>query len=240
MRLSWRPTLSHRWAVLAAGLTVAAAWPATAHAQPRTQPQPQPKTLSAEDGKGTVDAVVPGMLRLRLKGGEFWNVVPAPNATVSVVGTAAREMLQPGQFVSCSLTLDEFGKVAAPVAQITFPGGGLPGVVAGGLGLAESGAKRVPGRRDAGTYLVSGPIKLVSDDVVTVQAGRERFDITVSAETELLVKTTNYSLAAPGDEVEVEGLYINKGALQATTLSITLANPVTPPSKNRGPKRPAK
>ena len=236
MRLSWSPTLPHHWAVLAAGLTLAAVWPGSAHGQPR----PQPKTLSAEDGKGTVDAVVPGMLRLRLKGGEFWNVVPAPNAQVSVVGTAAREMLQPGQFVSCSLMLDEFGKVAAPVAQVTFPGGGLPGVVAGGLGIAEQGAKRVPGKRDPGTYLVSGPIKFVNDDVVTVQAGRERFDITVSAETELLVKTTNYSLATPGDQVEVEGLYLTRGALQATTLSITLANPVTPPTKNRGPKRPAK
>ncbi len=236
MRLSWRPTPSHRWAALAACLTVAAAWPGTAHAQAR----PQPKTLSAEDGKGTVDAVMPGMLRLRLKGGEFWNVVPAPNAQVSVVGTASREMLQPGQFVSCSLMLDEFGKVAAPVAQIMFPGGGLPSVVAGGLGIAEQGAKRVPGKRDPGTYLVSGPIKLVNDDVVTVQAGRERFDITVSAETELLVKTTNYALATPGDQVEVEGLFMSKGALQATTLSITLANPVTPPTKTRGPKRPAK
>jgi len=54
------------------------------------------------------------------------------------------------------------------------------------------------------------------------------------------VKTTNYALATPGDQVEVEGLFITKGALQATTLSITLTNPVTPPTKNRGPKRPAK
>jgi hypothetical protein len=236
MRLSRRPTPSSRWAVFAAGLLAMAVWPGPAVAQPR----PQPKTLSAEDGKGTVDAVMPGMIRLRLKGGEFWNVVPAPNARVSVVGTAAREMLQPGQFVSCSLMLDEFGKVAAPAAQITFPGGGLPGVVAGGLGLAEPGAKRVPGKREAGTYLVSGPIKLVADDVVTVQAGRDRFEITVPPETELLVKTTNYTLATPGDEVEVEGLYIQKGQLQATTLSITLANPLTPPTKNRGSKRPAK
>jgi len=76
--------------------------------------------------------------------------------------------------------------------------------------------------------------------VVTVQAGRDRFDITVPPETELLVKTTNYTLATPGDQVEVEGIYIQKGQLQATTLSITLANPVTPPTKSRGPKRPAK
>jgi hypothetical protein len=227
------PSPIHRLHLLAVLLGAVIAWPGTAAGQ-------QPQKLSAEDGKGTVDAVAPGMLRLRLKGGEFWNVVPAPNASVSVVGTAAREMLQPGQFVSCSLALDEFGKVSAPVPQIIFPGGGMPGVVAGGLGIAEPGAKRVAGKRPAGTYLVSGPIKLVEDDIVTVQAGRDRFEIPVPAETELLVKTTNFSLASAGDQVEVEGLYVRKGELQATTLAITLANPVTPPSKNRGPRRPAK
>lgn len=236
MRLPSSPMSAHGWPLFAAAMIGMAAWPPGAQAQPGQQPQ----KLSGEDGKGTVDAVGPGMLRLRLKGGEFWTVVPAPNATVTVVGTAAREMLQPGQFVSCSLALDEFGKVAGPVPQILFPGGGTPGVVAGGLGIAEPGAKRISGKRPAGTYLVSGPIKLATDDMVTVQAGRDRFEIPVTAETELLVRTANYSLASAGDQVEVEGLYIRKHELQATTLAITLAKPVTPPSKNRGPKRPAR
>jgi hypothetical protein len=236
MRLPSPPTTSRRWAVLAAVLAAGLAWPCTASAQPRQQP----KKLGGEDGKGTVDAVAPGMIRLRLKGGEFWTVVPAPDATVTVVGTAAREMLQPGQFVACSLTLDAFGKVAAPVTQILFPGGGMPGVVAGGLGIPEAGAKRMPGRRPAGTYLVSGPIKLVTDDVVTVQAGRDRFEFPVPAETELVVRTTNFGIASSGDQVEVEGLYINKGELQASSLAITLASPLTPPAKTRGPKRPVR
>lgn len=236
MRLPSSPMSSQRWALFAAVLAAVTAWASTTAAQPGQQPQ----KLSGEDGKGTVDAIAPGMLRLRLKGGEFWTVVPAPTATVTVVGTAAREMLQPGQFVSCSLTLDESGKVSAPVSQIMFPGGGTPGVVAGGLGIAEPGAKRIAGRRPAGTYLVSGLIKLATDDTVTVQAGRDRFDIPVPADAELVVRTTNYALASAGDQVEVEGLYIRKGELQATSLAITLASPVTPPAKNRGPKRPAR
>ncbi|MFM8892763.1 MAG: hypothetical protein ACKOTB_14300, partial [Planctomycetia bacterium] len=132
----WLPVVA--WAML---VTVGQ----EACAQPGRGPQPQ--KLSAEDGTGTIDAIGPGVLRLRLKGGEFWAVVPAPGAQVTVTGVASRQMLQPGQFVSCSLNLDEFGKVTAAPAQVIFPGGGTPGGVAGGLGIAEPGAKRGSGRR---------------------------------------------------------------------------------------------
>lgn len=198
---------------------------------------PQPQRLTAEDGQGTVDAIGPGMLRLRLKGGEFWAVVPAPGAQVKVTGVASRQMLQPGQFVSCSLTLDEFGKVTDPPAQVIFPGGGTPGVVAGGIGVAEPGAKRVSGRRPAGTYLVLGTIKSVAEDAITVQAGKDRFEIPVPDGVELIVQTNNIGLAATGDAVEVEGLYVRRGELQATNLSIKLEQPVAPPAKGRGPAR---
>jgi hypothetical protein len=201
---------------------------------------PQPQKLAADEGKGTIEAIGPGMLRLKLKGGNSWLVLPAPNAKIAVEGTAAREMLQPGQFVSCAVSLDEFGKAAEPVMQVIFPGGGAPGVVAGGLGIAEAGAKRVAGKRPAGTYLVSGTIKQVEDEAVTVQVGRERFELQVPADAALVVKTTNVALAAAGDEVEVEGLYRQPGELQATLLSIRLAKPVAPPpAKPRPGRRPA-
>lgn len=234
------PALGLPRAGAAAGLVAVAVWCGGRCDVASAQPGGQPKQLTAADGTGTVDAVAPGMLRLRLKGGEFWNVVPAANALVAVEGTATRELLQPGQFVSCSLDLDAAGKVTAPVTQVIFTGGGTPGVVAGGLGGAEPGAKRLPGRRPAGTYLVSGPIRQVTDDTITVQAGRDKFEIDVPPAAELLVRTANLAPVSPGDQVEVEGLYVRKGELQATKLSITLANPVSPPAKNKGARRTAK
>ena len=214
-------------------------WMSAAGAQQRPG-GPQPQRLAQDEGKGTVEAIGPGMLRLKLKGGNSWLVVPAPNAQITVEGTAAREMLQPGQFVSCSVSLDEFGKAPDPVMQVIFPGGGTPGVVAGGLGLAEPGAKRTAGKRPAGIYLVNGTIRQVEGEAVTVQAGRERFELQVPADASLLVKTTNVALATAGDEVEVEGLYRQPGELQATLLSIKLAKPVAPPpGKTRPGRRPA-
>jgi hypothetical protein len=224
---------------VACGCWCSLLWVSTAAAQPRPGGQ-QPQRLAADDGKGTIEAIGPGMLRLKLKGGNSWLVLPAPNAKIAVEGTASREMLQPGQFVSCAVSLDELGKAAEPVMQVIFPGGGAPGVVAGGLGIAEPGAKRVAGKRPAGQYLVSGTIRQVEDETVTVQAGREKFELQVPADATLLVKTSNVTLAAAGDEVEVEGLYLQPGELQATLLSIKLAKPVAPPpGKQRPGRRPA-
>jgi len=209
-----------------------------AHAQPPAAAG-QLKSLEKKEQIGQIIEVGPGMLQLRLpKGGTAWQAMPAPNATIEVTGKASREMLQPGQFVNCAVTLDEFGKVTEPALQVAFTDGGAPGVMAGGLGIAEAGAKRVAGKRPAGSYLLAGTIKQVEGDVVTIMAGREKFDVTVPADAELVVRSGNAALASPGDEVEVEGRYYQKGQLLVTSLKITLANPVVPPPPKNKARRP--
>lgn len=204
-------------------------------------PRGQLQTLDRETGVGTVDAVAPGMMRLKLKGNELWEVVPAPTAKIEVNGTASREMLQAGTFIVCAVDLDEMGKVTAPPVRVTFPGTGTPGITAGGLGIVAPGTKRLPGKRPPGQYIVAGPIKATTDDGITVQAGREKLDIPVPDTTELLVNTQDFSIVEAGDKVTVEGQYYRRGQLQATVLTITRVNPLTPPpAKTKGPKRPVK
>jgi hypothetical protein len=176
-------------------------------------------------------------VRLPKEGATIWMVAPAPNVRVDVTGAASREMLQQGQFVSASVSIDENGEASEPVTRLVFPGGGVPGVTTPGIG--DQGGKRLPGRRPAGMYLVSGPIKQVKDDVITIQAGREKFDVTVPETAELVVSTTDMSLVGRGDAVEVEGRYLRRGELQATSLTVRLANPVSPPPK-KGARRPEK
>jgi len=208
------------------------------HAQPPAAAG-QLKSLEKEERIGQLIEVGPGMLQLRLpKGGTAWQAMPAPNATIEVTGKASREMLQSKQFVNVTVTLDEFGKVTEPALQVAFTDGGAPGVMAGGLGIAEAGAKRVAGKRPAGSYLLAGTIKQVEGDVVTIMAGREKFDVTVPAEAELVVRSGNAALASPGDEVEVEGRYYQKGHLLVTSLKIRLANPVVPPPPKNKARRP--
>jgi hypothetical protein len=232
----WSGCVFHRHviaAALAAGLGL---MPQTIlHAQP---PGPL-KSLEKEDQHGQVIEVGPGMLKLRLpSGGNEWQAMPAPNAKIEVTGKASRDMLQPKQFVNIAITLDEFGKVTEPALQVAFTDGGAPGVMAGGLGIADAGAKRFSGKRPAGAYLLAGTIKEVEGDVVTIIAGREKFDVTVPAEAELVVRSANVSLAAPGDHVEAEGQYYQRGKLLVTSLKITLANPVMPPPPKNKARRP--
>ena len=208
-----------------------------AQAPPGQKLQPLPK----EEGMGQIAEIGPGVLQLRLPaGGNLWQAMPAPNAQIEVTGEAAREMLQPKQFVSCAVALDEFGKVTEPAGRVLFSDGGVPGVVAGGLGLAEPGAKRIANKRPAGSYTINGPIKQVEGDVITVQIGDERFNITVPQDAELVVKSTNVGIASRGDAVEVEGNFYQRGQLLVTSLKVTLANPVMPPPpKNKAARKPA-
>lgn len=207
-------------------------------AQPPGAPG-QLKSLEKEEQLGQVVEVGPGMLQLRLPtGGNLWQAMPVPNAKIEVTGKASREMLQPKQFVNCVVSLDEFGKVSEPALQLAFTDGGTPGVMAGGLGIAEAGAKRFAGKRPAGSYTLAGSIKQVEGDVITVMVGREKFDITVPPEAELVVRSANVGLASPGDRVEVEGKYYQKGQLLVSALKITLSNPVTPPPPKNKARRP--
>lgn len=206
-------------------------------AGPRLWAQEQ-RRLDRGDRAGKVMGVAPGRLQVRLtNSGDIWLVQPGPNATVEVTGSASRQLLAPKQFIQCSVELDGTGKVTAPVDTITFTGGGTPGVSAAGLDVADPKARRPAGKRPAGSYLVSGFIKTAADDAIVVQIGRERFEIPVAADTALEVRTPNLAAAAVGDDVEVEGDYVQKGQLLATSIKVVLANPLEPPQK--GKRRPA-
>jgi hypothetical protein len=199
-----------------------------------------PQRLEQADRVGTVMAIAPGRIQVRLKNsGDMWVVAAAPGASVEVTGTASREMLMPKQFVECSVDLYAFGKVTQPIGKVIFPGSGTPGVAGSASGSTDPKAKRAPGKRPAGNYLVSGFIKSVDGDTIVVQVGRDRFEIPVAADAELEVATANLAIATVGDEVELEGEYLQKGQLLASSIKVTLTNPLMPPPAKGKGKRPA-
>ena len=195
------------------------------------------QTLPPGDRTGKVMGVGPAGMQVRLlNSGKELLVAPARDASVEVTGSAAREMLAPKQFVQVAVELDDFGKVSQPVEKVTFPGGGTPGVTGAGIGAGETKGKRPPGKRPAGSYLVSGFIKSADGDGFVVQVGRDRFDIPLAPEAELEVRTANLGLATVGDDVELEGMFVQETQLLASSIKVTLANPLAPPQK--GKRRP--
>lgn len=220
-------------------LTVAAALalqPMASAQQRRYQAGPPKMTsLAKEHGKGMVAQVAPGMLMLKLQN-MTWAAMPAPGAMIEVTGPASRAMLQPKQFVNCNVMLDGLGKPSGPAEMVVLTDGGVPGVMAAGIGDSSGAGQQRRGPRPAGSYTVSGPIQSVNGDTVTVTVGRERFEIVVPEETELVVRSHNVALASEGDEVEVEGKYFQMGQLMVTSLKIMMSKPLAPPpAKARRP-----
>lgn len=201
--------------------------------------RPEAKRLAKEQREGVVIEKGAGWLVVRLprESATLWQVVPAADAKIQVVGPASRAMLAPRQFIRVAVTLDDSGKVTAPVDKVTFPGGGTPAVIAPGLGI-DGGARRVPGRRAPGLYTVNGIVREVDGDTVTVVVGKERFVFTVPADAELVVDTPMLAIVDKNDAVEVEGTYVEVGQLLASEIKVTLSKPLTPPDpKARAAKR---
>lgn len=214
--------------------------PASASAQQRPYGPRAPKmeTLAHDLRTGVIAKIGPGMLMLKLpKGGDLWAATPAPNASIEVSGPASRDMLQPKQFVSCSVALDATWKPTEPSTMVVFTEGGVPGVFAAGIdgGMAPGSRPGSP-RRAAGSYTVSGTIQKVDGDVISLLTGQNRFEITVAEDADLVLRSQNVALAAEGDEVEVDGKYFQKGQLMVTSLKISLAKAVTPQTLKRRPR----
>jgi len=225
-----REVVSYGLTVLVALLAATAAKPAWSQYQRRGPA----KTEVLKSQPGVIEAVGPGMLKVTL-GGDPWLVAPAPNAEVTVEGTAGREMLSEGQYVVADITLDDSGKSTAPVTSLTFAGGGPAGVM-GNL-VAGSPPPRPGGKRPAGAYRIAGTIESAEGESVTVKVGpRETIAITVPEDAKLLA--TSPLFASSGDQVVLSGHYQVPGRLQATKVIIKLANPVTPPPKPDKPARP--
>ena len=232
---SVRTGASVSMAMCAAAATLA--FQPTASAQQRRYQAGPPKmtSLAKEHSNGVVAQVGPGMLMLKLQN-MMWAAMPAPGAMIEVTGPASRDMLQPKQFVSCSVMLDGLGKPSGPAEMVVVTDGGAVGVMAAGVGDWTPGPQQRRGPRQAGSYTVSGPIQTVDGDTVTLAVGRERFEILVPEETELVVRSQNVTLASEGDEVEVEGKYFQPGQLMVTSLKIMMAKPLAPPpAKGRRP-----
>lgn len=190
-------------------------------------------------GKGTVDAVAGGLLKITLRS-KTWIVKPGPQCKIEVMGTAEEDCLRPGVIVRFSAEVDKKGIVAEPLEEIELtslrPGESI-GTFANSLD-SEPGTRAFPKGDEPTSLQVVGRIIKLNDRKATIATGRLNVQVELKPDVTVKYNTTDYSLAAEGDVIEVKGNYLESGAMLAEEIAITLGKPVS--SGKKLPARAAK
>ena len=215
--------------------------------------QDRPGREARVSGTGTITKLAPGVLEVESSEGDKWIVAITPRAEVSVSGTASPEFLRPGMLVKLSGTFNRKGEAVEPLKTLTVftprpqprqpqrPEEPVnPELNAIAKGLFQSNEPAPPPKKErpmrpvrtkppeevdvstAGTLAGARGGKLQ----VRTPGGVLKFELTEDAEVSLDIN--DYSVARPGDRVNLEGWYYqgDKTKVVANRLRITLSEPL--------------
>lgn len=213
----------------------------------RAQFQAPENSLSFEDS-GTIEAIEGQLIRIRDSKNDVWILSLSDDTTVSVEGTAEREVLRPTLYVQLTAEIDRKGAIKEPLEEIEI----IPTQDKTAVGLFEEddvdGTKPVK-QLAAGTYRIKGRLAIFKDGQFMVMAGKHKVTGKVNAdELEVKLKLEDFSLADRGDEVKVKAWYYdnsrpfggNPGKALAQEVVVTLAKPLEHTGKKpRQSARPA-
>ena len=196
-------------------------------------------------GTGTLVGASAGVLQVNANG-SIWRIKPIAGARIEVVGTAGPDFLRPGLFVKFQAPYDfngnNNGKALVPLTTleiITKHSGEMPGAIpADATKVAAADAKNNPPLPPtARTLVVIGQITRYKNKELTVMAGNRTLQADLDPAPTIKVHVSDPSFAHPGDQVDVDGYYLNKpGYAVANSVLITLAAPLGDPLSEFGKK----
>lgn len=192
--------------------------------------------------KGKVVELRPNLIVMQVEGGDTWLVNLDPNRVedgvryqglpdikLEVNGAETADMLRPGMIVRFEADVERKKTVAGAVSEVTLLGpdknhtfGLLPSV--GGAAAKSSDTERM---------LIVGQLSAASRGGITV-ALPENKSIKARLDPAAVVKiaSSDYSLARPGDDIELEGGYLKAPRVFAMNVKITrVAKPEKPGRK---------
>jgi hypothetical protein len=218
-------------APLAAALLLAALVAEPAAAQGFPQPQQAPQVMGVQ-GTATIEAIAQGVIKISADGGA-WLIKPDPRCKFQVLGTAEPDFLRPGQFVRFSAEFDKRGRTLTEVSEIEvfvpregYPLGLFPDSIDGFAPDGSSAGKGPMRLKVAGKLLT-----LKADGEFTVSTGGRTIRAELVAQPTVKVDLVDYTLAAPGDELEFEGYFQREGAAYATEMTVKLKKTLEGPKK---------
>ncbi len=216
----------HLSAVVCVGLALSI-WCASAHAQrSRNQQELPPANVS-----GKIVDLRRGLIQIIDDQERQYLVQVRPDATqVFVSGTAKPSFLQPRMFVRFTGKLD--GNAAEePVAELQI----FVPTEQQGVGLFRND----PTDPDAGS-VVAGQLRSLRNGKYTMAIGREAVQFELAEDVAITVDVFDYSIAKPGDAIEVRGRFVAEDKIVSDRVTIELAEPLAGPEpRKRGRSRTA-
>jgi hypothetical protein len=183
---------------------------------------------------GVIKAIRPGFIQFIASSGDVWVVqVDAKRTNTKVTGHADPSWLRRGMFVEFENRFDRRGqpKTAVTALKIFTP---TEKTQFGGTPLAERATDIVPqGEPDTINLRVTGRLMNYKDDRITVMAGSTPVTVPLSPILAIAVEVADYSLARPGDSIEVAGKYTRKGQGIADKVEIKGGAVFTAPKKQK-------
>lgn len=204
--------------------------------------------------EGTLKALQPGLLQVEAKDGELWLIkVEAKGKDLLYTAAAKADWLRPGLWIRFRASFNQRGQLESELADVTVftpredQQLGLIPEVSLGEGLFSDEQETAPKERNRNQvtpYVVAGRIASLKRGRMTVAAGNVPVTVAVPEDLRIAVEVSDYSLAQPGDRVEIQGWKypMVPGRAIANRLTINsdavLAAPT--PMPRRGAKKPAK
>lgn len=207
-------TLTFVFPLIAA--SICSLWPAEGFAQKRL------KT------KGEISAVAPGKILLTDAAGKVVTLnIRADQNVVAVQGKLALSDLKPGTFVRIEGTL-KGNVVEGELSQIKV------------LSAADGYEAGIIQDAEEQPAVVTGVIKLLKDDTLTLQAGKKRVTAKLVQEPSVIIESKDYSLVPSGALIEADGYETKNGSVNAKKVVITVGKIEKEQSKPAKTKKSAK
>jgi hypothetical protein len=173
------------------------------------------------DGAGTIEAVTAGALKVNVNGMQGV-VQPGPKCKIEVTGLADPAFLRPGLLVRFSAEVGKNGKTTAPVSTLEIVTMKRAMEEAATAAAAKKAEDAEPAAEMILAKITSIKSKMMS---VTTMAG-DSIVAELGANPSISVNVDDYSVASPGDKVEVNGTISPQGYAVATKIAIKLARPL--------------
>jgi len=184
--------------------------------------------------KGVIKAIRPGFIQVISSKGDVWVVKVDPKLrNTRVVGHADPTWLRRGMFVEFENRFDRRGQPKTAVAELKVftP---TEKTQFGATPLAERTTDIVgQGEPDTIDLRVTGRLMNYKDDKISVMAGSTPVTVPLSPILTIAVEVSDYSLARPGDSIEVVGKYAIKGQGMAERVEIKGGVVFTGPKKEK-------